>query len=391
MRKGKQMIKDIIGQFDRYDEIMKEIEVSRKYGIDYSNEDASPEQYINLLHPSRIKYKVLDIIEETSTAKTLRLVSQDNYLPPFQAGQYIALYLEIDKVRTSRPYSISSSPSRIGYYDITIRRVDNGLVSNYLLDEMNRGDALESSGPSGDFFYNPLFHDPTMVCLAGGSGVTPFMSMIREVVDRGLDRTIILFYGAKNLDEAIFHDELQAVSRRFDNIHYIPVLENTPDGFDGARGLITDDLIREKLGDPENKTFYVCGPQGMYDFCMPALDRMSIPRRKIRNEAYGVPMNISSDPGWPREIKVDDTFRVSVKGAGSFDAKAGVPLLVTLENNGVLTPSVCRSGECSMCRVKLLSGKVFQPAGVLVRKSDRKYGYIHSCAAYPLEDVEILV
>ncbi len=384
-------IEDILKEFDGYNDVLAEIEVSRKYGRPYSHENDSADQYIDLLHPDRVALRVSDVIEETPSTKTLRLVSRDGYLPPFQAGQYIALYVEVGNVRTSRPYSISSSPNQTAYYDITVRRVPDGLVSNYLLDEVKRGDDLESSGPSGHFYYNPLFHDPNMVFLAGGSGVTPFMSMIREKVDLSLDRTVYLFYGAKTLDEVIFHDEMVEVSRRVDNIHYFPVLEDPPDGYEGARGLITADLMKEKLGDLADKTFYLCGPQGMYDFCMPSLEQMGIPRRKIRNEVYGVPMDISTEPGWPSDTKVDDTVKVSVTGVGAFDARAGVPLLVTLENNGVLAPSVCRSGECSMCRVKLLSGKVFQPAGSLVRSSDRKYGYIHSCASYPLEDVEILL
>jgi ferredoxin len=66
-------------------------------------------------------------------------------------------------------------------------------------------------------------------------------------------------------------------------------------------------------------------------------------------------------------------------------------LLVALEKKGIVVPSLCRSGECSMCRVKILSGKVFQPAGALVRRSDRQFGYVHSCVSYPLEDLEVLI
>ena len=73
------------------------------------------------------------------------------------------------------------------------------------------------------------------------------------------------------------------------------------------------------------------------------------------------------------------------------EARAGEPLVLALEKEGILIPSLCRSGECSMCRVKIISGKVFQPSGVPVRKSDRKYGYVHSCVSYPLENLEIVI
>lgn len=385
------MEREVIQDFDGYHDIVKEIEVSRKYGVDYAIEKDSAEQYIDLLHPVRMRLRVADIIEATPSTKTLRLISEDGYLPPFQAGQYIALFLEIGGIRTTRPYSISSPPNQSGYFDITVRRVEEGLVSNYLLDDVKRGHRLDSSGPSGNFYHNPLYHDRTMVCLAGGSGISPFMSMIREVVESGLDRTIFLLYGNKDLEDTIFHDDLKAISERFENIHYHPVIENPPVGYTGHVGLMTGDLIVKVLGDLSGKTFYLCGPQAMYDFCIPELEKLGISRRKMRKEVYGPPLNILDYPGWPAEVKADDVFRVSVRGGRVVEARAGETLLVALERNGIVVPSICRSGECSMCRVKILSGKVFQPAGVPVRKSDRQFGYVHACVSYPLEDLEILI
>jgi ferredoxin-NADP reductase len=259
------MKKNIFEDFDGYNDIVEEIEHSRKYGINYSAERHSPAQFINRLHPPVLNLSVSDIIEETSSTKTLRLIPDDGYIPPFLAGQYVALFLEIGGIRTSRPYSISSPPNQTGFYDITVRRVDGGLVSNYLLDEVNRGDHLRSSGPAGHFYYNPLFHDKNMVCFAGGSGITPFMSIVQEIADCGIDRTVFLFYGNKNLGDVIFHEKFEAISDRFENIHYIPVIEEPPDGYDGSRGLITGDLIKEKTGNVDDKTFYLCGPQGMYN------------------------------------------------------------------------------------------------------------------------------
>jgi ferredoxin len=106
---------------------------------------------------------------------------------------------------------------------------------------------------------------------------------------------------------------------------------------------------------------------------------------------YGAPLNIRQDPAWPREVKPDTLFSVKVKNGKLLKARAGEPLLVSLEKSGAVVSSLCRSGECSRCRLKILSGKVFQPAGVPVRKSDRQFGYVHSCAAYPLSDLEILI
>ena len=385
------MRKGIWQEFDGYQEILDEIKVSRKLGGTVSAAVTAAEEYIRLLHPERLKLSVADIIEETPSTKTLRLVSKDNYLPPFLAGQYIALFLEVGGIRTSRPYSISSQPNQVGYYDITIRRVENGLVSNYLLDEVKLGDTLISSGPAGNFYFNPLIHKKTTVCIAGGSGITPFMSMVREIVECGLDRTVYLFYGSRTSEDVIFGHEITRLADKFENIHFIPVIEKPAQAYDGACGFITCDVLREVLENIEDKSFFICGPQGLYDFCLPQVEELGVPKRKIKQEMYGAPPNIEQYPGWPGDIQPDDTFSVKVKNGNRIKAKAGETLLSALEKNEIRVPSLCRSGECSMCRVKILSGKVYQPAGVPVRKSDRQFGYVHSCMAFPISDLEILI
>ena len=385
------MNKEIFKDFDGYDRIIEERDYSRKYGLDYSAQKDSADSFIQRLHPKRLTLRVSEIIPETPSSKTLRLVSPERVLPPFLAGQYVALFLEVKGIRTSRPYSLSSSPNQTGYYDLTVRRVEGGLVSNYLLDDLKRGDILQSSGPEGHFYYNPLFHDRTLVMLAGGSGITPFMSMIREVVECGLDREIFLFYGNRNMQEAFFHPHLKDLSGRFANFHYIPVIEDPPEGYEGQTGLISGALLKNTLGRMENKTFYLCGPQAMYDYCLPQLEGLGIPRRKIRKEVYGPPNDITRAPNWPVEVSRDQLFKIVIRGRESIEVKAVEPLAASLEKQGILLPTICRSGECSQCRVKVLSGKVYQPAGALVRRSDQRFGFVHACVSYPLEDLEILV
>jgi Na+-transporting NADH:ubiquinone oxidoreductase subunit NqrF len=217
------------------------------------------------------------------------------------------------------------------------------------------------------------------------------MSMLREIIECGLDRTVYLFYGNKTTNDIIFGSEFERLAERFENIHYIPVVEEPSGGYDGACGFITRNLIKEVLENIEDKSFFICGPQGLYDFCLPQVEEMGVPRRKIKQEMYGAPPNIWDYPGWPDGIGRDDVFAVKVKNGKSIKASATETLLTALERNHVVVPSLCRSGDCSMCRVKILSGQVYQPPGVPVRKSDRQFGYVHSCMAYPLEDLEILL
>jgi ferredoxin-NADP reductase len=385
------MSDSFFGQFDGYEAIAEEKEAAQKLGVDLTYERGMTRDYINRLHPKELALAVSRIIEETPTTRTLRLVPTDLPLPPFLAGQYSTVTVQVDGVRTGRPLSISSAPNQIAYWDLTVRRVPNGLVSNYLLDQVKVGDIMTCSGPAGAFYVNPLVHDRTIVAIAGGSGVTPFMSMIRRIVDFGLDNRVFLFYGNRDLTDVIFHDELTRIAESNANIRYIPVIENPPKGYAGQSGYIGADVIKKEIGDVSAKTFFLCGPQAMYDFCLPQLEKLGVPKRKIRREMYGAPTAITGYPGWPAAVKEGDSFTVNVRANKTVTAPATTPLLATLENNGIIVPFLCRSGECSMCRVKLISGQVYQPPGTPVRKSDTQFGYIHSCVSYPIEDIEILL
>ena len=384
-------LKDVMKDIEGYTEIVEEIKTLRKYGSDYTDRKGEVERMIALLHPKTVNLAVSEITAETPTAKTFRLVGATGHLPPFMAGQYINVFVETGGVRTSRPYSIASSPSQTGYYDITIRGVEDGFVSSYFLEEVKVGDAFESSSPAGTFTYNPLFHGRDLVFLAGGSGVTPFMSMIREVSQRGLDRRIHLIYGSRDVKDIIFEEELEQITGRHPNIVVSHVISNPPERFRGLKGFITAELMKDLLGDVSAKTFYVCGPEVMYDFCRKELEKLGIARRRIRTEVYGPPKNVTCQPGWPGDVKSADTFTVRIRGGRTIPARAGEPLMISLERGGVIIPALCRSGECSLCRTKLLSGRVFQPDGVKLRRSDRQFGYIHPCMAYPLQDLEILL
>ena len=382
--------KDIVKKIENYDELLKDTAVLEKYGFDYQARKGEVERIIDELHPKRLNLIVSEIRQETPSTKSFRLISADGYLPPFQAGEYINLFVDVGGIRTSRPYSIASSPTQSGYYEIAVRRVDDGFVSNYLLDELKVGALLKSSSPAGNFHYNPLYHGGNLLFIAGGSGITPFMSMIRELSDRNLSRRIHMFYGSRVEGDVIYLDELKRIAAAHKNFSYDIVVSEPSDGFTGEKGFISADLIKGRIS-LKDSMFFVCGPEAMYNFCLPELDKLKVPLRKIRVEIMGAPRDITLQPGWPEDVKVVDVFKIFIKGRKPINAKTSEPLMVSLERAGITIPALCRSGECSLCRTKLISGKVFQPNGVKLRKSDRRFGYIHPCMAYPLQDVEIML
>ncbi|MBP7734361.1 MAG: 2Fe-2S iron-sulfur cluster binding domain-containing protein [Spirochaetes bacterium] len=378
-------------QIRGYEDIRKEIELRGTFGVDCIPRKGMWRDAVERLHPKRLKLRVSEIHKETDSVATLRLVADDRPLPPFQAGQHITVLVEIDGVRTGRPYSISSSPCQTAYYDITVKRAPHGFVSSYLLDRVRVGDVLVSTGPAGHFHYNPLFHGKNLVFMAGGGGITPFMSMIREVTDRGLDRTISLLYGCRTPQEAIFHEELTARARRHANFTYTPVISEPAAGCTEQTGFLDADLVK-KLGiSIDTAMFYLCGPGEMYGRCVPDLHKLGVPGRRIRQEVYGPGPGICDDPAWPADVAPDDVFSIRIAGGRTIAAPVSESLLVAMERAGMTVEHSCRSGRCSLCRVKVISGKVFQASGSLVRKSDRAHGYVHACSAYPLSDLEILL
>ncbi|HPL97022.1 MAG TPA: FAD-binding oxidoreductase [Smithellaceae bacterium] len=382
--------KEIFKNVEGYHEIVKESSILEKYGFDYQTRKGEVKSIINELHPQRLDLTVSEITQETVSAKSIKLVNESGCQPPFQSGQYINIFVDAGGVRTSRPYSIASSPTQIGHYEITVRKVEDGFVSDYLLNELKPGDKISSSSPSGNFHYNPLFHGNQLALIAGGSGITPFMSMIRELSDKNLKRRLHLFYGCRVEDDVIYRTELDRIASAHKNFTWDLIVSEPTSSYRGHAGFINADFIKQRL-DGLDWTFFICGPPAMYQFCVPELEKLQIPARKIKVEVMGALKNITEYPGWPENVKAGDVFKVAVKGKRTISASAREPLMISLERAGMVIPALCRSGECSLCRTKLLSGKVFQPNDVKLRKSDRQFGYIHPCMAYPTTDIEILL
>lgn len=381
-------INDLIAQ---YDQIMEERNAKRKWGIDPAKLPAYLTlDYADRLHPKTLSLRVSSITSVTDTMKTFRLVLDDEngYLPPFVAGQYLSVSADIDGVHTSRPISISSSPAQRAYYEITIKRKEDAFLSDYFLDRVQVGDRIQTSGPAGRFYYQPPVHGDSYVFIAGGSGITPFLSMIREATDAGLPYNMRLLYGCRNLADVPYLDELKKRSEKFPRFQFDLVLSEPDDSWTGLKGFIGANLIKELGIDTEGNTFFVCGPPAMYDFCIPELKKLGIPNRKIRKEIFGVPADITQDVAWPDNITRNNVFTLRYEGK-EYPAKATETILTAFERAGIHHPSQCRAGECSLCRVKLVKGDVFQTSAALVRESDAKMGYIHACVSYPISDIEV--
>jgi len=237
-------------------------------GTDYTHERFREvvQRVVSRIHPRRMKLRVVEIIPQTATAKTFWFERVDGPLPPFRAGQYVNVLVNIEGVRTSRPYSISSTPMA-ERLELTVRDKPGGFVAPYLFNELKVGDVLETTGPAGHFYYEPLIDGEDLVFLAGGSGITPFMSMIRDTVQRQRPLRIKLLYGSRTPEDVIFRGELEELAANHSNFTFSLVISEPPEGFGGLKGFLDSKVITQLVGDVQGKTFYVCGPRAMYDFC----------------------------------------------------------------------------------------------------------------------------
>ncbi|TGK46807.1 FAD-binding oxidoreductase [Leptospira bouyouniensis] len=374
-----------------YKEAVLKKEELENNGTSFIESKGLVKETIGKLHPKRIRLRVEKIRIDTPSTKTLVMVPIDGKnLPPFQAGQYINLFVHLAGVLTARPYSISSSPKNLKSYELTIKRKEGGFVSPYLLEDVKVGQEFESSGPMGSFHHNPLFHGNDLVFLAGGSGIAPAISMLKSFLQSTELFRFHIIYSNSFENDVIFIDELRKLASENKNFTLTEFLSREVSSeYKGFRGRLDISTLRMLLQNPSTKMYYVCGPTPFNDHCANLLTSLGVKSGRILIESNGPPPNPEELEGWPESLLPTTKVTVNVGNQTSFQTNVGEPLLNSLERNGLFTENACRSGKCSLCRVKLKSGKVFSPEEAKIRKSDRKFGYIHSCVAFPVTDIEI--
>ena len=310
----------------------------------------------------------------------------------FQAGSYLSVFLEFDGMKLTRPYSISSSPAETkngGTYTLTVKRVPGGLASNYILDHWKIGDKVTLSGPLGEFVYLPVRDAHTVIGLAGGSGITPFHSFAKAIVEGDEDFNLILIYGSRTEKDILFREDFDAFEKKSDKIKVVHVLsDEKKEGFE--HGFITAELIGKYA--PEEYSVFLCGPEAMYKFLKPEIEKLGLPERLFRRKLIDVTKTPWECEGYPQEVKGKQFTITARQGPQecSIPANADEPVLVAIERAGIKAPSRCRAGECGWCRSRLLAGTVFIPQENEMRRwADVHYGYIHPCCSFPTSDLTI--
>ena len=340
------------------------------------------------LHPAAQYLKIAEIVQETHDAKSFVLVPDEEAgtreLAPFKAGSYINVRTTLAGSVARRTYSLSSSPKEAleGKYRITVKLKEGGFLSAWLHNEAKVGDKLTATEPGGHVTHSGIRDCKKVVALAGGSGITPFMSMAKAIDEGTEDFEMTLLYGARTEADLVFRSDFDAIAARCPKVKVVYVLsEEQKEGFEA--GFITAELIKKYAG-AEQFSIYAVGPGAMCDFLDRELPKLGLAQKFIRMER-------TEDVCDAGEVK-DYTLTVHYRDElHTIPARSDETVLTAFERAGLAVNNKCRVGYCGFCRSRLVKGEYHANRYEQLRIADKQFHYFHPCCSYPMSDMEIEV
>jgi len=297
----------------------------------------------------------------------------------YKAGQFLTLEVPYEGLELRRCYSLASSPDWESEHKVTIKRVDGGRISNWVNETLREGDTVLVLPPDGRFV---MTHDAAaMVLFAGGSGITPCISLIKSALKTTI-RRIKLVYCNRDAASVIFESELNEIVAAYpDRIELVSRLDNV-DGY-----LRIADIGR-LVGAHENAEFFMCGPQPFMDTVEAGLKAAGVDMDWVHTERFVSPADPrpegSVEQSLPSGVEVPLAVQMVV-GDESFDVPyiAGKTLLQCAIEAGVDAPYSCEEGFCGCCTAKLLEGEVHMAEDEALTPDEKKRGYILACQSRP--------
>ena len=341
--------------------------------------------------------KVREINRETPEAVSLGFdvpsELKEEYL--YKQGQYLTLRFVIDGEEIRRSYSICSSPFEKDKLEVAIKKVKGGKVSNYINEVVKVGDIIDVMVPMGNFHSELLITNKKhYVLFAGGSGITPMMSIMKAVLEAEPKSTITLLYGNNDEQSIIFKKQIDDIAAKYPNrfniIHILNVApENHPPHL---QGIMTKekilDLIKKYVEINLDNEFFICGPGPMMDNVAAALKEKNVNESQIHIEYFSAPATAAALT--PTEIpKIAKDAHLTVIMDGDEYQTTMLPdeaILFAAKRIGLDAPYSCQNGSCSTCRAKLLEGKVHMKVNFALNPKDVESGFILTCQSLPLTE-----
>lgn len=331
--------------------------------------------------------KVAQVIAETADAKSIvfDVPAELHERFAYKPGQFLTLRIGDAAGHVARCYSLASSPFTGEGHKVSVKRVAGGIGSNWICDHLQVGDTVEVLPPAGVFVPRNLDRD--LMLFAGGSGVTPVMSILKSALLQGKGR-VVLLYANRDERSIIFGQELRDLSARYASrltvLHWL----------ESVQGLPTVEQIAALMRPwaPTHEAF-ICGPGPFMDGVVAALETLKVDRPRIHLEKF---ISLEDDPvAVIAAIEAQSAAAPADEGAttvevlldGNSHTLAWGPsrhLLDVLLEAGVEAPYSCRMGSCSACMCKLEDGDVRMTRNSVLDKTDLADGWILACQAVPL-------
>jgi len=326
-----------------------------------------------------IEALVSKIINETSDTRTYRFIADPVCLFDFKPGQFVTLTLDIGEQQVQRAYSISSSPGDREYLDITVKRVPDGHVSNWLADNLQLGDRVRLKGPMGHFCLEPDALPKKILTLGAGSGVTPLMSMARYLNHEESQVDLAFYFSVRSMDEIIYEQQIHQLAKS--NPKFRPIIVPTKQGETNstldASGRLNSNLIQKLVPDYKERQLYICGPQGFMNAAEDLFLSLGLSANQIHKESFD----------GPAKLEANGSYKVTFSNASqTVKADGSESLLDIAEAQGIEMAYGCRTGGCGECKVTVSQGEHLNASTEGLTSVELEKGVRLACMCFPQGD-----
>lgn len=342
--------------------------------------------------------KVKDIKRETAEAVSVAFEVPPQQQPEYQfkQGQYITLKLNINGEEIRRSYSICSSPYE-KELRVAIKEVEGGKVSTFMNRALKVGSSMEVMTPMGNF-HTVLSGNKSKnyVLFAGGSGITPMMSILKSVLYVEKNSKVTLIYANKNEECTIFKSEIESLASSNSNIKVVYVFDQPQTKIsDLQTGIVSPEKAKallENFGGVNADEYFICGPGPMMENVKVTLEGLKIAKEKIHIEYFTSVVDAVNKAADVSGNKVNATIKVIQYGVET-DFKletGGISILEAAIEAGVDAPFSCKGAVCCTCRAKVLEGQVKMDANFALTDKEVEEGFILTCQSHPLTDTVVI-
>lgn len=322
------------------------------------------------------------IEQRTHDTKTFRFLLPEGERLAFKPGQFMTFDFMVDGKKAVRSYAICSSAMQTGYFEITVKRVAGGLVSNFLHDRAQVGMKVEARGPAGKTIFDET-RQSRVVLVVGGSGITPAMSILRTLDDKCQPLDVTLVFCVRTPNDVVFGEELDVLKGRLPHLTLVVLVSRPDDAWTGRSGRIGREVIEEVVPDPRSAMFFLCGPPAFMDSAREIFHSLGVPDSQILQDTFGGPKAVATEV---ESSEVEGRVRFATTDV-ECDIPRGRSLLEVAEMNNVPIPSSCRQGQCGTCATRLLEGDVEMDAEDGLDASLKQSGFVLTCVGRAKGDV----